>query len=899
MRQDWSIPPFEGQLLTWAKGEFYAWNENGLGGPSYYPNDWIILCLYAIANFWIRSDFLSKLTLVAVVACATFGVYGLLRSSFRVHAFAAITGAVFYGVSPVIYNKIVSGQLAYLWGYALLPVWYRTYREAIARRSLRLMIASAFPAALMSCQLQFIPIAAIVAILDLIIEITPASAWAFLTSFGGIFVAQLGTIVALIDEGQSLSSEQYTPGLDWVQNNSASWPQALSLSGYVTHYFEIAWGWPDRSSLPMWTAAAVLILLLFFAAIAVRNERRGRFAIALYLIGAFLAAGINAPSFGAIGFLYAHVRALEAFREVYHWSVLAALGAALLLALLVERVAESQRLRWLARLPLFVALLYCWPSFTGNWAGAVQTLSIPAELRMVYDDVQRLEGTAARTAWLPIDQPLLLLGSRFSGVDPMAHTMPPSLWEYILEPPVSQIAVLIRYADGRGLPALLRYAAVEFIAVRHQFVSEYPKYAYQSYPIYNRLFRSQADLAGMPATGFHRISSPSNDVTIYRSAANNSIIAAISGYAAISPDVDDAALVPKPYSPSFGVALPHIDAIYADGDDLLTLVTPYLHRARPLLSNIVLSTSDAERGWSNYAGWIYYNDDFTKVFDAGLLSLRGGQTLSLGRLAAGRALLLSYVRSSSGGNIIVSGPRGFRQILPTRSPHLVLCATAIPITVTGRYRVLNGGGEELIRNALETRPSDISSAMQRFAESAIHAHVYYRVFGNVRIILPSHGLYDLYGIDRIDGGKATQSMALDAGVHNLASRQGGWIESAQRIPAFIEPRLVYQSHHGFTFFAGSIPAGVSGIALRESYSPGWTLTVNGRHVQSHARGELFGNAWTFTPSTHKRTFVIMLGLARDVAVARFAGIAVFSLLGAALVISWSLDLVTCCAGKSE
>ncbi len=119
---DWSVPPFAGQNVALLHQLFDGWYRWGLGLAIAYPLEYPLrLLLGACGALGLDGRVLSKATVILVPAGSFVALTWLARCC-RLPQRAAWVGGAFYALDPVMLNKLVSGQLTYLLGYAVLPL---------------------------------------------------------------------------------------------------------------------------------------------------------------------------------------------------------------------------------------------------------------------------------------------------------------------------------------------------------------------------------------------------------------------------------------------------------------------------------------------------------------------------------------------------------------------------------------------------------------------------------------------------------------------------------------------------------------------------------------------------------------------------------------------------------
>lgn len=839
LRHDWTTLPFPGQWAVWAQSEFFGFTPTGIGTASGFPNDWIVVAPYALFATFLNAETLSKGTIVLIPALAGLGTYLLARTALGLRPAAAAFAAFVAMCGPVMFNRIVAGQLSFLWALALFPAWLATYRRAGAGAAWAL--ASACLAAVVSAQLQFVAFVAIVVVLDALLwreRSGRAFAIAALATAAGIVVAQAGTLVALPQRFGDLSHGVASiPAMSWVQSNSAPFGEALQLRGYVAGYFEGAYG---AAGLDGWLALGwVFVATVVAGALATLRRPAGRFLIVLWLLGASLAAALDGPFAPVLAILYARLRPMQMFRESYHWASLSGLAAALLAGCALEwalgpgkglvwrwsaaleadtvrrwAYAGGIRAGWVV-LPLVVATAaYCWPAFDGEWSGGVQTVTLTAGLRTAYAQIAATHA-ADRTLWLPEDQPVALKSGSFAGTDPLAYTDPPAAWEYALSPPVSTLVMNLRGDDLAGTDALLGALGIGRIVYRDELVSRLPDFFFKTTTHIDRYYTPRANLRGVVDLGWP-LRSVGAGVAVFAPPRPNGLVAVADGTALVSPDETLLAALPPSLSPT----LEPVDdtaAVVLERDDLPATIAAF-GGARDLLRGIAtLPTDDAAHGWAPFAEWWPYREAYARIFDASLITLRRGATLVAGRAPGASRLVVAYAAGPAGGRLRVACGNAERTVETRADGGFAIRSAVLATTAPCRVVVRNERGEELLRHLYVVSPAGFAAGAARLQRLERHARF-------VRLI----------------PGEVTGA-AVASGPHPAGTAA---------------TTLAARLRFGGTVVDGTLPPGAGALRLRTAFSPAWRLALDGRAVADHRDGDLYANLWTFAPSDRPRSFEI-------------------------------------------
>lgn len=865
MRHDWSVAPFPGEVAVWASDTYHGWFQNGTGMPLAYPNDWLILELYSWMTHVVPAMLLSKGTLVAVPFVASLSLYFFARQTVALPIASASIAAFVYAANPVLFNKMVAGQLAYLWGYALLPLWMLLYRIDIAKNTARLAVRllAGLIAALISSQIQFVVFLTLLMLLDALgarRRLSLDLLESILSTVLLMTLAQLGSIVALYHSLSSLERAlSSAPNLDWIRANSATLVQAFELRGYVTHYFSDSFrAIPLLGLLLPLVGAAFLAILMVAAFTALRRQNERVFALA-WALGAFALSGVNAPFGRLIQSLYAHVLAMQMFREIYHWGVVAAFGAAMLIGVLCGRLVGSRHQVLIVPVAAIV-LLYAAPLLTGNWAGQVQVVRPMPRLDAFYSKLRTTEKNK-RIMWLPIDQPISPPDGRYAGLDPMSTTEPPSSWEYVLTPPISTIAIALRSHKMKGLNALLQCSAVNQIVLRKDFRSRVPDFAYHKFPQFRKTYAENADAVGLRALGWP-VAVSNTALIAYRAPLSNHIVDTTAGFALVTPQASLLGHMERGLSPEFSTPLRHPGKMLLEKGDLATTVALYAPVSTDELGRAAsFKSEDATKSWAPVSAWWFYRYALTDALDGSVISLVGDsgrpQEMTLPHIPQDSIVIVAFSSTKHGGVLGVRIGHAPLFLYNTRSKTGThLRSVVIHTNRGGKIRIFNMRGEQVLRHVTSIRSKDWAIARLRFLRAVAHA-------GNVSI-RTDRTFFDA-SAKRGFGGRMLALMLNGAtAAHekvNVTPRFIMWGNRASAPPGIEDVRV---SNSG-TQFTGTVPGGVHAIVLRTSFSRSWVLHLNQTPHIKHRVGDLSMNAWSFPPSPSPRSFTINYALGSQIA----------------------------------
>jgi|GEM_PF-4106003 len=823
MRHDWTSVPLPGQMATWAAGDWYGWLQVGSGTPLAYPNDWLITAVYALLALILPAAWLSKFTLWATVAVLGALTYLMARDSFRTTRFAAAAAGLLAVVGPVTFNRVIAGQLSYLWAYALLPAFIICCRRITGLREWRWALLLFLVVALCSIQVQFFVILPLILLVEAALWGRSAAGIAlsaFATAFA-LAIAQAATFVSLLSSAHALTvSAAIAPTMDWIRSNSAPFIEALQLQGYVTQYFLASHrnlGWPDGLTFSLgW----VLVIALIVGLVMLRADPRARFGAALWLIGAYLSAGVHAPFSGWVETVYAHFRPMQLFRELYHWTALSELGVAMLLSCAISAVmrVRGRILKAAAAAVLCCIAAFCAPSLTGNWQGQIQVIRLSRTDVSLYAQ-RSAQIEASRTLWLPMDQPMRTTSAKYAGIDPMGISFPYSLWSYVLAPPLSQIDMALRSAQPEGLGRALTFEGVARIVDRGDIVSDLPAFLYRTYPQDGRLFAGDA-----LRTGIGELRWPcravEDDVACTNPAAA-SILSIPAASAIVTPFVPLFDVLPRDSSPK--LVADEIDpaaAVVVRGDEPV-FKARLLRRAENLLDqSLILQTGDLSLNWAPVDTTWSYRYDLTKALDLSLATIKAGANLRLRVRRPNDYIVVAYMKTPRGGALQITLPGSSAPYrVRTLAPVAVPSSMVFPSKGAGPMQIANAGGEEGLRAVYELTVSQWRSANERYAALRARARAFI-----------------VYDAQRRSAIRAAPASARNRGA-------GGGI-------------LAYAADRNGLRYRGVLKAGTHAIVLRMQYAPAWQLTIGGRRVAQHGSGDINGNLWVFPPLERQAAFEI-------------------------------------------
>ncbi|HTV74549.1 MAG TPA: hypothetical protein VME66_12710, partial [Candidatus Acidoferrales bacterium] len=390
-------------------------------------------------------------------------------------------------MSPVLFNKIVSGQLAYLVSYAALPLALFFCDAALQRGTARDVLILVAMLVLSACEVQIGIVAIFLVVLYALIlaqgewRVRLCSICLVLAVFAA---AETPVIVGMLTQSDNLiRSQEFSVNLAWLDANSVPPQDAIRLLGYVAHYFDqsvqalgVIW------LLASWAFVAWVAFGFVLMPVRLRIWCLIPYVLVIVAIGG--AKGVFGP---VMSWLFMNVPPMHVFRELYHLMIVPALCYALAIGYSFERVCNIARERQafapraLPALLVVCFLAYVWPMLTGNVGGWVKVLPTPQDLTVAYEHFGVYPN---RVAWFPIDQPLAF-EHEGAGVDPLAITPAGSLWQYNLEWPLTALDLEMRDAQVEATARSLRVLSAGAAVFRSHFTSQLPHLLYQDTRIWH------------------------------------------------------------------------------------------------------------------------------------------------------------------------------------------------------------------------------------------------------------------------------------------------------------------------------------------------------------------------------------------------------------------------------
>jgi len=448
-RHDWAIPQYQEQVSQFGFESFYSWLSQSLGINPSYPADFLLKIMFGFLSLsGLGGEVLSKAFAISAIFLSGLFMYYLCRSM-RLQGKSSFIAGIFYMFTPVMFNRIVAGQIAYIFAYALSPLVIALFMKSVENHTVqyRIVVMTGLLFAFAGVQIQFlVMLLALLLIYSFLTRnvkelVARVKALSIVSSI--VFLVHAFWLIPLIANSGLRVPIGQAATLSWFQAQSPSFVDALRLTGFISRYFESSVG---TSVVPinLWLFVSFLIPLIVFSAVVLRPcDRRVIFFTLIAVISLFFAKGLNPPFEGIFVWMFWNIPLTAIFREVYHLMFIPALAFAVLLGISFEAISKAfhnmQKIKSLtvkARtttitfLMLTIILVYSWPIFTGDFGGNIQVYDFKPVYHEIYEDFSKEEGDF-RVLWLPMAQPMTYVGLKHAGINPsITYSPKPSFSQF-------------------------------------------------------------------------------------------------------------------------------------------------------------------------------------------------------------------------------------------------------------------------------------------------------------------------------------------------------------------------------------------------------------------------------------------------------------------------------------
>jgi hypothetical protein len=706
---DWSIPPFASQITVLAREIFDGWHYSGLGSPVVYPSEYPVrFLLEALTFIGIQPAAISKAVLFCIPALSFLGM-SALATRFGLLPPASLIAGGFYALSPVLFNKLVSGQLSYLVGYALLPLSLLACARAFDKGRFRdiLVLAMMLTLTMAQIQLGVVAVAFIIMYVILLVDVPYLERFRTLgIAFILLAAAESPTVIGTLMNGRNLQQQlQFEPNMDWLHANSIYTQDAVRFLGYVTKYFDTS----VRDIGIGWQVASWVILAFVVVGIAVMPLRI-RLWCSISGIATILFVGGSKGVFAeAVTWFFLHIGIAQMFRELYH--VMAALAIVYALALGYFFAYLKRKRLAIVSCSVFAVVyaIYLCPMLSGNLDGWIQAAPVAEDLRSAYD---RFGASRYRVAWFPIDQPVSFNGNG-AGVDPLAITPAGSLWQYSLSWPLTALDLSVRDGNAKAAGEELEALSVGTAVFRKHFASELPRFLSFD-PLGWHFFSMQKSLDVAVGTKIY-----SNDAYVAYAQAHplpHAFATDAIAYVPARLDVIAQALHAGYVPLTYGTQVPRDIryAMFVDNDDFAAEAT----NAYGDLNISDVPSFDARKDFVPLSSWYFYRPAYADS-KIGLLSF-GRHTCRFTVMANEKSgvIIIAWIATPIGGRVRVSVGKTTREF-STKAPFVAWRSVAIDVGSlasgeTIRVAAIDADAEVALRAVRVLSHDDFRLATQRF-----------------------------------------------------------------------------------------------------------------------------------------------------------------------------------------
>lgn len=483
LRDDWNIPVIEEQVSSLSQRGTNYW----VGYPlsrNLGEFHWSMVDLF-VNKLGMSLSLITYLNIVIPIAMSGILIYLFCRSKYHLHPLPSLVSGIFYMLSPLVFNSVVSGYLPLLVGYALYPLFLWLFLNIIEKKSIDIMsiITGAFILRIIIGQDNNIVIASIMVTIILVYfwlvgNESIKKIYSDLVKTSALFV------LALLFGASFLTTFIYSlnSNIGIIQDLSISWNTfrtplihtAFLLDGAGYQYFFQAI--PKEINL-IWSFSAYVIISIVFSSVLIKNQRKNTLLyLIISLIAIFIFKGGSYP-FREINlnFLYKIPLVFGALRNSQYITFLASLSYAILLGFVLNYLIIKRKKIAKIVFPttLSLVLIYATPFWTGDFNNNFQLLTLSDEYAKTYNYLS--EGTKETSVlMLPMYEPLAYKNSETAGIDVLsAHFYDRRISRIIGGSALEKLLAEKLYVstDSAQIQSIIDHLNIEDIAYRPEFES--------------------------------------------------------------------------------------------------------------------------------------------------------------------------------------------------------------------------------------------------------------------------------------------------------------------------------------------------------------------------------------------------------------------------------------------
>lgn len=441
MRHDWAWPLTRTGVWAMTSDLSAVISAANWDSPAWVPRvspfQGVLWALNALcAPQWTLNFFL-----LILLAVAAFGAWRLARFLGAAPLLAALAALVFTA-NPYVVDELVAGHLWLLAGFATMPYVLRSLLDG------RNPWEQAWWMALSSIDIHYLGFDLIFIAVALVVH------RGNVTRIGGGLAGMIAFLPAIAGAetahaGSAFLGQRALPYYNYV--NSSAPADALRATGYFAHYDQ--YGRSALSSIALW----IFPLLALAAAL-----RKRYLPLVLVLGGAILAAGVRGPLAPLYALVFSHAAAASVYREIFDFTAITTLGAALAVAYLPQQ-------RYLRAAAIAAIALAVWPAATASYAPLLKGYAPPAQALALLERIENTPGTQLALAY-PVQSQVALTGYH-GGLDPVSgrigsHGLIDSTFD------MPALARSIVFGGHERQDALLAHDRIGFIITRPGWVSQ-------------------------------------------------------------------------------------------------------------------------------------------------------------------------------------------------------------------------------------------------------------------------------------------------------------------------------------------------------------------------------------------------------------------------------------------
>lgn len=462
--------------------DFLIWDGGGnLGSPLGlgFGNSLIIYWVPLLYGFLQETFGIAtsiSVRLVWFIPCVIFSFYGawFLGYTISKRRLAATVTAIVYPLSTFALLDIQGGHMLIVLAYTLAPLALGLMIRLLRERSYKTAVWLALVLSLQAIydiRVSYITLLSVGLYLLFYLLFDPDRR----ASLAGV-ARQFGTTVVI---GVLLSSywlmQLFFPsgtgqGLVPAGYDNVDWLKTLSYAD-LTHTLatnHVWWPWSEGVQMPIQPLFLFSLILAILALMQWKKYRQAIFFVFLFLLGAFLAKGVNPPLGSLYTWLFQHVPGFSFFRDPAKFFSLIMLGVAPAAGLGAVFLVDRAKTIWkkpAAILILFILLLPNFGIIFGERHGTFITKTLPAEYAQLADWLAD-QNEWGRVLWMPMIQRYTPASQLHPAVDYQA--MSKASWAPFMRPNVATAGILAHpYGEW-----LLQHTGVSYLGVPYDSENE-------------------------------------------------------------------------------------------------------------------------------------------------------------------------------------------------------------------------------------------------------------------------------------------------------------------------------------------------------------------------------------------------------------------------------------------